>query len=163
MLGKKVEWGKGIKICGRLDISGPGIVYIGDNVYINGEGGRPVTPYTHHESAVIIIGNGTFLNNTRFACANEIIIGNSCIIGESNILDTDFHSVDPEARKRDEPGKIGKVLIGDNAWIGGAAIILKNTVIGCDSTVGAGSVVSGTFPDRSLIAGNPARLIRILE
>lgn len=162
-MGKNVKWGKSIRIMGRLDITGPGHVYIGDGVYINGQGGRPVTPYTHNKTAKIIIGNGSFLNNTRFGCANEIVIGPNSIIGESSIIDTDFHPVDPEARLRGDDGNIGKVILGENVWIGGAAIILKNTIIGSDSTVGAGSVVTGSFPNRSLIAGNPAKLIRILD
>lgn len=162
LLGNRVSWGESIKIAGKLDINGPGRVKLGDGVYINGQGGRPVTPYTHNKSAEIIIGDRTFLNNTRFGCAHKIIIGHDCIIGESSLMDTDFHAIDPDSRRRDEPGKIGEVVIGDNVWIGGSVIILKNTIIGSDCTVGAGSVVSGIFPERALIAGNPAKIIRML-
>ncbi len=55
------------------------------------------------------------------------------------------------------------ITIGDDVWIGVGAIILKGVNIGNGSIVAAGSVVtSGTFPDKSLIAGNPAKIVKSL-
>jgi acetyltransferase-like isoleucine patch superfamily enzyme len=51
------------------------------------------------------------------------------------------------------------VEIGDDCWIGAAAIILPGTRIRRGSTVAAGSVVMGRFPPNSVIAGNPATVI----
>lgn len=53
--------------------------------------------------------------------------------------------------------------IGDNVFIGMNATILMGTHIGNNSIVGAGSVVSGNFPDGVVIAGNPARVICTIE
>lgn len=53
--------------------------------------------------------------------------------------------------------------IGNNCFIGMNSIILPGTYIGDNCIVGAGSVVSKTFPDNSVIAGNPARQIDTLE
>lgn len=55
------------------------------------------------------------------------------------------------------------VCIGNNVFIGMNAIILMGTNIGNNSIVGAGSVVKGNFPDGSIIAGNPARVIGNIE
>jgi acetyltransferase-like isoleucine patch superfamily enzyme len=57
----------------------------------------------------------------------------------------------------------GKIKIGNNVMIGAHTIILPNTMIGNNSIVGAGSVVRGTFPDNSLILGNPAKVVSSLS
>lgn len=54
-------------------------------------------------------------------------------------------------------------MIGANVFIGMNSIILMGTVIGENSIVGAGSVCSGHYPPNSVIAGNPARVIRTLD
>ncbi len=53
----------------------------------------------------------------------------------------------------------GKIIIGDNVFIGVNSTILPNTTIGNNCIVGAGSVVRGKFPDNSVIVGNPAKMI----
>ena len=54
------------------------------------------------------------------------------------------------------------IMIGDNVWIGAAAVILPGVTIGNDSIVAAGAVVSRDVPPRTLVAGVPARPIRVL-
>ncbi|WP_270404687.1 acyltransferase [Candidatus Collinsella stercoripullorum] len=60
-------------------------------------------------------------------------------------------------------GEARKTVIGDNVFIGAHSIILMGANIGANSIVGAGAVVSGTWPEGSVIAGNPARLVCTLE
>lgn len=55
-------------------------------------------------------------------------------------------------------GTAKETYIGDNVFIGMNAIILMGTHIGANSIVGAGAVVSGTFPEKSVIVGNPAMM-----
>lgn len=52
------------------------------------------------------------------------------------------------------------VVIGEGCFLGANSIILKGTTLGKNVLVGAGSVVSGTFPDNVIIAENPARIIK---
>jgi acetyltransferase-like isoleucine patch superfamily enzyme len=59
----------------------------------------------------------------------------------------------------DGGGIFGKIVIGNNVFIGINCILLSNTSIGDTCIVGAGSVVRGQFPENSVIAGNPAQIV----
>lgn len=59
--------------------------------------------------------------------------------------------------------RIGKVKIGDNAFIGSGAIILPHVTIGSNTIIGAGSLVSKNIPDNVVAAGNPAKALSSLE
>ena len=161
LYGRRVIWGDRVRINGKFIVKGPGTVILGGGTYINGSG-HPVTPFTHSRDAVIEIGGGSFVNGTRFGCAKRISIGKRCVLADARIMDTDFHAVDPDARLREEPGEVGTVEMGDNVWVCAGAFLLPNTTIGAGSVVGAAAVVEGAFPERSLIAGNPAKLVRRL-
>ncbi len=60
-------------------------------------------------------------------------------------------------------GEARMTWIGDNVFIGMKSIILMGTHIGNNSIVGAGSVVSGSFPDGVVIAGNPAKVVCTID
>lgn len=59
--------------------------------------------------------------------------------------------------------KVGKVTIGDHVFVGAKSIILPNTNIGSDCVIGAGSVVSGTIPPGSVVAGIPGRVVQSIS
>lgn len=58
---------------------------------------------------------------------------------------------------------VGPVRIGDDVFIGHGAIVLPGVTIGSKVIVGAGTVVHKDIPDNSVVAGNPARIIRTLD
>lgn len=60
------------------------------------------------------------------------------------------------------PMRKGKVVIGNNSWIGASAIIMPNVILGNYCIVAANSYVNKSFPDYSIIGGTPAKLIRML-
>jgi maltose O-acetyltransferase len=116
-------------------------------------------------SAKVEIGQNTWINNgfSAISESSSIFIGKDCLIGHDVfIIDSNFHELDPGKRHIGVKSISQRVHIGNNVFIGSQATILKNSYIGDGSVVAAGAVVSGTFPARSLLAGNPARLIRVL-
>lgn len=106
----------------------------------------------------IRIGDRVFINSgVVVVSVLEVTIGNDvAIANEAYIMDTDSHGV--EGR----PVKNAAVRIGDGSWIGARAIILPGVTIGKRCLVAAGAVVSRDVPDDTLVAGNPAKVIREL-
>jgi maltose O-acetyltransferase len=74
---------------------------------------------------------------------------------------TSTHPLNATERKSKQFSK--PIIIGDDCWIGGNAVICPGVKIGNGCTIGAGSVVTKDIPDNSLAVGNPARVIRELK
>lgn len=111
----------------------------------------------------IYLGEHVYLN---FSCTildnNEIRIGNYVMIGPNVQLYTAAHAL--TAVERNQGWETAKpIVIEDNVWLGGGAIILPGVVIGRNGVVGAGAVVTRPVPANTVVAGNPARVIRELE
>lgn len=66
-------------------------------------------------------------------------------------------------RSREYPDQFAVTVIEAGASIGAGAVILPGLVIGCGSMVGAGAVVTHDVPPRTLVLGNPARVVRRLD
>lgn len=87
-------------------------------------------------------------------------IGNDCLITSGvKILSHDGASrmINPK-----DYGE-GKVIIGNNVFIGVNAVVLRNVTIGDNAVVGAGSIISKDVPPCTVVAGNPAKVIKVLE
>lgn len=109
------------------------------------------------------IGDHSYLN---FGCTildnNEVRIGQHVMIGPSVQIYTAAHALLASARNKGlETAK--KIVIKDNVWIGGGAIILPGVVIEENAVVGAGAVVTRNVAANTVVAGNPARVIRNLS
>jgi len=175
MRATKVKYGKGLRLKGVPVIynkSGAQLI-IGDHVTINssflsnlvGLYQRTII-MTRTPEAKIAIGNNVGISGATIYARSSITIGdNTNIGGNAKILDNDFHPLEIEARNADIKEKIRTrpVTIGKNCFIGCNSIILKGTVLGDGCIVGAGAVVSGVYEDNSIIAGNPARVVKKLN
>ena len=159
--------GKGLRAERLPFMRGTGHLTLGENVYLSGRscfyfmGRMPATPE-------IIIGNGTFVGNgCTFSSARRIRVGEKCLISAGvRVHDNDGHPLDPGRRSRNEPitqDEATEVIIGNNVWIGAGAIILKGVTIGDDAVVGTTAVVTMDVPARTVVAGNPARVVKSLE
>ena len=96
----RVRIGKSLFLVRRLVIRGPGSVVIGKRVQIDGSS-HDVTLFTYSPDAELSIGDGSFLNGTRFGCHRRVRIGQRCILADCRIMDSGTHSVYPE--RRDDP------------------------------------------------------------
>ena len=127
-----------------------------------GEGAHVRAPLQVDYGTHIHIGPGTFVNYGLTALdVAEIRIGANCQLANNIQLLTPIHPLEPEPRRAGWEGA-EPITIGDNVWIGGGAIVLPGVTIGDDAVVGAGSVVTKDVPARTVVAGNPARIIREL-
>lgn len=116
------------------------------------------------EEGVLNIGLGCGLSGVTIVCWDKIDIGNYVGFGVNvSIWDTDFHGIKNSERVNRLLVNTGAINIGDSAWIGANAIILKGVTIGERSVVGAGSVVTKNIPKDEIWAGNPAKFIRKIE
>jgi hypothetical protein len=110
------------------------------------------------DDARLEIGGETTIHyNAAVTCVEYISIASFCAVSWNvNILDGNMHEliVDGVPRPRARP-----VALGSYAWIGCGATIIGAT-IGAGAVVGAGSVVVSDVPEKTAVAGNPARVIR---
>ena len=111
----------------------------------------------------IFLGEDFFMNfDCVFLDAAPIRIGAHCMIGPKTCIYAIGHPLDAASR-REKVGIPGPVTIGDDVWIGGGVTILPGVSIGDGTVIAAGSVVTRSFPDHVVIAGNPARIVRHME
>jgi maltose O-acetyltransferase len=106
----------------------------------------------------ISIGSGVFLNfNCVILDVVAVTIGDRSQIGPGVHIYAADHPRDSKLRSAGlELGR--PVVIGQNVWIGGNAVILPGVTVGDDAIVGAGAVVTRDVPDNVTVAGNPARI-----
>lgn len=110
---------------------------------------------------IVIDDNVTIQQHLHLTCANNIFIGkNTAIASNVTISDINHPYEDILLPPEKQQLKINEVYIGEDCKIYNNAVILAGTYLGKHNIVAANSVVSGSYPDYCVIAGNPARIIR---
>jgi acetyltransferase-like isoleucine patch superfamily enzyme len=147
-------------------IQGCGRIVIGDCVCLSGKSDFSFNN-RHSDAPLLSIGDGTFVGHQcSLIVGKSIHIGRHCLLAAGvSISDYDGHPLDAEARRRGETSpasEIRPVIIGDDVWIGGGAAVLKGVTIGDRAIVGACSVVTKDVPPDTVVAGNPARVVKNL-
>lgn len=122
------------------------------------------------------IGNNTCIyRRTKIGSVNNIRIGSSVIISNHvHIYDNNNHPVSSRVRREmcmgDFDGDAWRwthsvskpIVIEDNVWIGEYSAILKGVTIGKGAVVGCRSVVTKDVPPFTIVAGNPARVVKVI-
>ena len=152
---------------------------------INGRNSREsitIGAFTHVKGELLTFGHGGKITigdycyigeHSNIWSALSIGIGDRVLIAHNvNIFDNLTHPINPKARHEQYKRIItsghpehldlseSPVVIENDAWIGCMSIVLKGITIGEGAIVGAGSVVTKPIPPYSIVAGNPAQIVR---
>jgi acetyltransferase-like isoleucine patch superfamily enzyme len=160
-VGKSVSWDGDVPL-----VFGDGEIHLGDNVTI-GNSQTWIVGHKFPATARLVIGSNTTINyRTMISVAESVRIGSHCALaGELKIFDNNSHPLchlkrrEAHALTRED---VAPVVIEDDVWIGTNCIIMKGVVIGRGAIVAAGSVVTKSVPEFTVVGGNPARILKKL-
>jgi maltose O-acetyltransferase len=124
-------------------------------------GGHMIWPINDgsRDIRIFIKNNSMFNRNLYIDACGYVEIGSGCMIGPDVYITDSNHRFELGVSSRELPMNAGKVIIGDNCWIGAKAIILKDVELGNNCIVAAGAVVTKSFPQGSIVGGVPAKVI----
>jgi tetrahydrodipicolinate N-succinyltransferase len=96
----------------------------------------------------------------RISASDEIVLGDGVMLANgAYITDSDWHQI----YDRMERPAAAPVHIGNNVWLGDHSLVLKGVTIGDNSVVAARAVVTHDVPANSVVAGNPAKVVKELD
>jgi acetyltransferase-like isoleucine patch superfamily enzyme len=121
------------------------------------------------DQALLHFGSNVQLNDyVHIAAAKRVIIGNNVLIASKVFISDHDHgnySGDGDHDTPEQPPvsrrlQCSEVVIEDNVWLGEMVSVLPGSHIGYGAVIGAGSVVKGRIPPRSIAVGVPAKVIK---
>lgn len=108
------------------------------------------------DNGELILNGGYCTAGVQIVCFKKITIGKGCAIARDVIIrDTDAHQILNSTHLMTQ-----EIYIGEHVWIGNRAIIMKGVTIGNGAVIAAGSIVTKDVPEKCLVAGIPAKVIR---
>lgn len=160
----KISFGKvgNMSYVGRpLFIEGRKNIFIGNHVRI-----FPGIRMEALDGGEICIGNNLAIEQNVHIISGKSILNigdNTTISANAFISNVDHEYKNIEKSVMEQPLLFKETQIGKSCFIGYGAVILPGTKLGDHCIVGANAVVRGSYPDNCVIAGNPARTIRIFD
>lgn len=160
----KTKWGKFLRLGNQVYVSAlsKNGIQFGDNVSIGAYSRVIVSSSLNNIGNQIIIGNNVGIGEFAYlGGAGGLEIGDECIIGQYLSCHPENHNYDNISLSIRHQGVSRKgIKVGKNCWIGSKVTILDGVEIGNGSVVAAGSVVTKSFPENSIIGGVPAKLLK---
>lgn len=136
----------------------PGSLYLADNsrLIVGNFSMYAGARVTVNKGATLTMKSGYINQESVVECFNNIYIGEKVAISERVMIrDSNNHCIDNKKDKVSNP-----IVIGNHVWIGMGATILSGVKIGDGAVVAAGAVVTSDVPEKALVGGVPARVIR---
>jgi acetyltransferase-like isoleucine patch superfamily enzyme len=161
----KLRWGRRLETDG-LCFVGPDVTFeIGRNAKVRlgrwcwiGHG----TKIRAHEGVVEIGAKSVLGQECTISSFQRVSIGRECIVADRVMLiDFDHGVVETERPVRLQGIYKRDVRVGHNCWIGYGACILRGVTVGDNCVIGTSTVVTKDVPDNAVVAGAPARVLRM--
>lgn len=106
------------------------------------------------KGAELIIGNTYINSDCKIRCHKKIVIGDGCAISHDfTVMDSDAHALNGSIKTAD-------VYIGNHVWIGTRVTVLPGVHVGDGAVLAAGAVVTKDVPQKCVVAGSPAKVIK---
>lgn len=148
-----------------LDCYGHQGVRLGNSVNI---GAGSIVSVTSHMSSYgkgLEVGNNTGIGEySYFGCSGGVKIGSDVIMGQYVSFHSQNHNFGDVDKLIREQGVTSKgIELGDDIWVGAKVTFLDGARVGDGCVVAAGSVVRGVFPEGVVLAGIPARVVKVIS
>ncbi|MDQ2858464.1 MAG: acyltransferase [Candidatus Eremiobacteraeota bacterium] len=110
------------------------------------------------------IGAGTYIGSSfSIHCVGHVAVGRKCLFGNNVSLVDNDHGIAVGRPMLDQPLLAAPIRVGDDCWLGEKATVLKGVTIGAGAVVAAGALVRADVPPGAIVAGVPARLVRMRD
>jgi len=154
--------GKNAKLTYPIRVERGSFISIGDNSEIYSNAFLQAVQEVPTDRPSLQIGNNVRIwSNVQISAAQEMIIGNNVVLSANSFVTDTTHPYEDitHAPRYNHLKKLGKVVIGDDTWIGRNAIV-SGCSLGKHCVVGANTFVTKDIPDYCVVVGNPCRIVK---
>lgn len=137
-------------------------VHVGNNVFIH-KNPTFIVRTGDAKVGIYIEDNAYLGRDINIHTGSRVVISKNCVISDYVYLSTLSHGIDPEKGpilSQHDYDK-GEIFLGENVFLGFNSKIMPGVTLGDWTIVGAGSVVTKSFPGYCMVAGNPAKIIKV--